>query len=302
MSNIFEHIDKDDLKILLYAGYINSPILLISNEETKESAKIVHDFLKETYLSKKIDIKVNSVDEFENYVIQQFILRNFSAYNFITKRFVFTILEEQFAKPFEDLLLNIENNSIDEQIKSVKDFNDSLIQFCDSIYNNDQIKKRKFQKYLQTEFPDKKEIITKELSKLISSEIDFSEFWYKEFKYLKGKMKRFKQYEKFWDSALQGPSEEVVLRNLLKLYSGKVFIDNNLENFDEIMDGLSDINQKVALKVIHLHQRINIKDLINELKRIGKEKNIELKLNELEEDIEIALNHQYIDEIDNRSD
>ncbi|MHA1777693.1 MAG: hypothetical protein DRO88_01990 [Promethearchaeia archaeon] len=243
-SNIMKFISEDDLRVLLFGGFIRSPFLLIENETDSERFCVLFTYLAKIFPDVARNAKIFHADKFLEYNDEhKEKLKKYTIYNVAYKLVVQKPFSSITTEPLEFLFDMIKKTPPKLQIVYAKNFFDYLSKFAEEIKVENLQKTEKIQKVLRKKYPRQAEYFTPELIQLMRD--------------------RNESVEK-----LEKPEGEAEI--VLKLDDKTLFMYNDDTHIRQA-EMLPDILEKHTLRTLRKEKTITLKHLIDELRKIAAE-------------------------------
>ncbi|MCF2140926.1 MAG: hypothetical protein K9W44_12790 [Candidatus Lokiarchaeota archaeon] len=241
-ANVTKFISEDDLRILLFAGFIGTQLLLIENDTESERFCVLFTYLSKLFPTVARDAKIFPADQFLEYNdSHKEKLKKFTIYNVVYKLIVQKPFSAISTEPLEYLFDMIKKTPPKLQIVYAKNFFDYLIKFSEEIKKGDMQKTDKIQKTLRKKYPRQAEYFTPELIQLMRDRNEIIE-----------KLQK-----------VEGEAEIV-----LKLDDKTLFMYND-ETHIRQAEMLPDLLEKHTLRTLRKEKTITLKHLIDELRKIA---------------------------------
>ncbi len=201
-ENLLNFITEKDLRSLLYACYIESPLLLIENEPTQERFGIIFNYLVKLYPDIAETCNIFTPELYLEYSEnQKERIQNHTVFNVIYKLSVSKPFLDSDAEAFDQLMELVKKPPFKIQSIYAKNFIDYLRKFSDDIAEMDYEKIEKVQKFLKKEDSKHSNMYSSDLIGVMRRRKLFKKFWKRVSVGKQKKEKMKKNFNSFWEKA-----------------------------------------------------------------------------------------------------
>ncbi len=241
-ENMAQFISEEDLRYLLFGGFINSPFLLIENDTDSDRFGVVFTYLAKIFPTVARDAKIFPADQFLEYNDEhKEKLKKFTIYNLSYKLTVQKPFSSINTEPLVFLFDMIKKTPAKLQIVYAKNFFDYLTKFAEEIKQENITKTDKIIKTLRKRYPRQSEYFTPDLVQLMRDRNELMD-------------------------KLTKPEGEAEI--VLKLDDRTMFMYNSDTHIRQA-EMLPDLLDKHTLRILRKQSTITLKHLIGELRKIA---------------------------------
>ncbi|MHA1522623.1 MAG: hypothetical protein ACTSRK_20850 [Promethearchaeota archaeon] len=239
-GNLSQFISEDDLRMLLFGGFIDSPFLLIENDTDSERFGVIFTYLAKIFPTVARDAKIFPADQFLEYNDEhKEKLKKFTIYNCVYKLSVQKPFSSINTEPLVFLFDMIKKTPVKLQIVYAKNFFDYLTKFAEEMRQEKTTKTDKIIKNFRKKYPRQSEYFTPDIIQLMRDRNELID-------------------------KLTKPEGEAEI--VLKLDDRTMFMYNSDTHIRQA-EMLPDILDKYTLRILRKQSTITLKHLIDELRK-----------------------------------
>ncbi len=290
IEHILNIIPENDLLLIFYACFIESPIFLIGEDPSQEKLKILFHFLNDIFPFFYDDCVIFDKKSYNQYNSNNFNIKNYTAISLKTNEILHKPFEEAKLKPFYAVLTILMNGPFENQKILAREFIVNLYNFVDSIDLLQKKDTKRILKFFKNSYSEHFNIFKSELMDVMRSEKTFRLYWRK----AKTRKRRLHRFYKFWQIAFEDHGTRETIYRIRYEFECEIFVFNKQIPYYEVeYYKLNHIQQKL-LDVFKKKKILNIDEIINTIQSICKKENINIELYNLPTTLDYFLENNLI--------
>lgn len=297
-KNLLNFISERDFRSLLFACFVNSPLMFIENDLDSERFGVIFNSIARFFPKMPETCSILTPSNYLEYSKEEYEkIKKFTVYNIIYKISVQKPFLDSVSESFEHVLDFLRKESSKLQFIFAKNFIDYLFKFSEEIDKMEEMKTDKLIKLMKKKYPEHVSVFTPQWIHLMKQR---KELWITP--ELEGEIKRDKAEKVknivkdslFYiepDSEAKIEPDKVkkvkkIEKNSLFYYNSEIHV-RTAENQDTLL-------KKSILQIIRKDVVISMKGIIHELEKRAYERSLEFDYNLLPKIIEEFMEKGYI--------
>ncbi|MHA1602309.1 MAG: hypothetical protein ACTSVU_09185 [Promethearchaeota archaeon] len=276
IANVLNFITETDLRSLIYAGFIESPVIFIENDTNSERFGVLLNFMAKLSPKMSKNLTIFTPEKYLEYSENQTEeLKGSTVYNLPFKLSVVKPFGDSNSEPLSEILTILKSGPFKLQIIYAKNFIDYLRKFADDISNEYENQRAdKIIKGLKKKYPQQASYLNLPIIELLH------------------RKNRFQMIHMKPDEL----SEDDIVKNVTKLLSGKLFLYNDKTHIRQA-ENLPSITEKLTLKLLRHNKAMSIENIISELENSEHEMSITMDYASLPDIIKEFVRRGYIESV-----
>ncbi len=278
-SNLLRFINERDLRALIFACYIESPLIFIEDDPNQERFGVIFSFMYKLFPDHIKTARLFPADRYlKYYETNKEKLEKYTVYNVAYKISVSKPFVDSHSEPLDIFFDIIKNTAPKLQIVYAKNFIDYLIKFSEEMEPMLEEKSDKIIKYFKKEYPKQENYFTQPLILMI-----------------KDRQQRVKE-RKSIIKALPTTEPAIVKAEAQDFSDTSLYYYNAdiVKNTIGKAEMLTDPLEKLALQTMRHEKTASLKKLMDEMEKSAADVNFAIDWNKIPDIIENFLKNSYI--------